>query len=130
MDIRDSDTGLRLLQEVAGAQAMHVLAEEFFCPSPVLPWKKPDTALVQIVKDEKTIAIARCGSGYANVILDPQAIPVDQVNATCAGIGSLLSNVRRTRKQFFFLRDDGTRSRFADSSHYDYVYVHTIAQGE
>jgi ribosomal protein S18 acetylase RimI-like enzyme len=126
LDIRQSDTGRRILRAVAGAQWMDVLSEEFLCPSSALPWKRLPIALVRVIQNDRAIALARCGNGYANVILDHQAIPTPMLKQTCAAIGFSLTRGRRVGKSFFFVKEDDIQSspHSLDDSSYDYVYMH------
>jgi GNAT superfamily N-acetyltransferase len=126
LDVRQSGTGLRLLKELAGAQWMDFLAEEFRCPSPMLPWKRPNTALVEVAKNETTIAVARYGNGYANVIVDRRTIPANGLSETCAAISFVLSSERRVGKRFFFLRKDDIQTvpDTADGLDYDHIFMH------
>jgi ribosomal protein S18 acetylase RimI-like enzyme len=126
LDIRQSDAGRRILRGVAGAQWMDVLSEDFLCPSSPFRWKRLRTSLVCVTQNDRTIALARCGNGYANVILDHQAIPTPMLKQTCAAIGFSLSRGRRVGKSFFFVKEDelqGSPDPLDDSS-YDYIYMH------
>jgi GNAT superfamily N-acetyltransferase len=124
IDLRDFPPGCRLMEAIAGAKWLVVLAEEFVRRRPLLPWKSPAAELYEIICDRKTVGIARCAGGQANVMLETDAL-FERGLGMAGTLLDALSGAGKVPGMFLFLQKStwDQIEKAGSTARFDYIYL-------